>query len=59
MVSVVRTGEHGMQGPSDFEITRRDLLKAGAVSVAVSAVPLAAKGQTPESKRSSGGMHIK
>jgi hypothetical protein len=47
MVCVVRTGEHGMQGPSDFEITRRDLLKAGAVSVAVSAVPLAAKGQTP------------
>jgi xanthine dehydrogenase YagT iron-sulfur-binding subunit len=36
-----------MQGPSDFEITRRDLLKAGAVSVAASAVPLVAKGQTP------------
>ena len=29
-----------MQGPSDFEITRRDLLKVGAVSVAVSTVPL-------------------
>lgn len=36
-----------MQGPSDFEITRRDLLKVGAVSVAVSAVPLVAKGQAP------------
>jgi len=36
-----------MQGPSDFEITRRDLLKAGAVSVAVSTVPLVAKGQAP------------
>jgi xanthine dehydrogenase YagT iron-sulfur-binding subunit len=36
-----------MQDPSDFEITRRDLLKAGAVSVAVSAAPLVAKGQAP------------
>jgi xanthine dehydrogenase YagT iron-sulfur-binding subunit len=36
-----------MQGPSDFEITRRDLLKVGAVSVAVSAAPLVAKGQAP------------
>jgi xanthine dehydrogenase YagT iron-sulfur-binding subunit len=36
-----------MHGPSDLEITRRDLLKVGAVSVAASAVPLAATGQTP------------
>jgi xanthine dehydrogenase YagT iron-sulfur-binding subunit len=36
-----------MQGPGDFEITRRDLLKVGAVSVAVSTVPLVAKGQAP------------
>ncbi len=36
-----------MQGPGDFEITRRDLLKVGAVSVAVSAAPLVAKGQAP------------
>ena len=36
-----------MQDPSDFEITRRDLLKVGAVSVAVSAAPLVAKGQAP------------
>jgi xanthine dehydrogenase YagT iron-sulfur-binding subunit len=35
-----------MQGPSDLEITRRDVLKVGAVSAAASAVPLAAKGQT-------------
>ena len=36
-----------MQGPSDFEITRRDLLKVGAVSAVVSTVPLVAKGQAP------------
>ena len=36
-----------MQEPSDFEITRRDLLKVGAVSMAVSAAPLVAKGQAP------------
>lgn len=36
-----------MSGPGDFEITRRDLLKVGAVSVAVSAAPLVAKGQAP------------
>lgn len=36
-----------MYGPSDLEITRRDLLKIGAVSAAASAIPLAAKGQTP------------
>lgn len=36
-----------MQGPNDFEISRRDLLKAGAVSAVVSATPLVAKGQTP------------
>jgi len=36
-----------MRERSDFEITRRDVLKVGAVSVAVSAVPLAAKGQAP------------
>ena len=36
-----------MQGPGDFELTRRDLLKAGAVSVAVGAAPWVAKGQTP------------
>jgi xanthine dehydrogenase YagT iron-sulfur-binding subunit len=34
-----------MQGHRDFEITRRDLLKAGAVSVVVSAAPLVAKAQ--------------
>jgi xanthine dehydrogenase YagT iron-sulfur-binding subunit len=36
-----------MQGPNDFEITRRDLLKAGAVTAVVSATPLVAKGQAP------------
>ena len=36
-----------MQGPSDFEITRRDLLKVGAVAAVVSATPLVAKGQAP------------
>jgi xanthine dehydrogenase YagT iron-sulfur-binding subunit len=36
-----------MQGPDDFEITRRDLLKVGAVAAVVSATPLAAKGQAP------------
>jgi len=33
-----------MQGPGDFEISRRDVLKLGA---AASAVPLVADGQTP------------
>jgi xanthine dehydrogenase YagT iron-sulfur-binding subunit len=32
-----------------FELTRRDLLKVGAASVAATAVPLTAKGQTPAS----------
>jgi xanthine dehydrogenase YagT iron-sulfur-binding subunit len=36
-----------MQGPSDFDITRRDVLKAGAISVAATAVPLVARAQTP------------
>jgi xanthine dehydrogenase YagT iron-sulfur-binding subunit len=36
-----------MPGPSDFEITRRDLLKVGAVTAVVSATPLVAKGQAP------------
>ena len=36
-----------MQSPSDLDITRRDLLKIGAVSVAATAVPLVAKGQAP------------
>ena len=36
-----------MQAPSDFTITRRDLLKVGAVSMAVSAAPLVTKGQAP------------
>ena len=36
-----------MQRPSDFEITRRDLLKVGAVCVVVSAAPVVATGQAP------------
>src|SRR3954466_4111451 len=37
-----------MQGsPDDFEITRRDLLKVGAVTAVVSATPLVARGQAP------------
>jgi xanthine dehydrogenase YagT iron-sulfur-binding subunit len=36
-----------MQGPDNFEITRRDLLKVGAVSAVVSATPLVARGQAP------------
>jgi xanthine dehydrogenase YagT iron-sulfur-binding subunit len=36
-----------MHAPCDLEITRRDLLKVGAVSAAASAVPLVAKGQAP------------
>jgi xanthine dehydrogenase YagR molybdenum-binding subunit len=41
-------GGHDMQGgPDDFEITRRDLLKVGAVTAVVSATPLVAKGQPP------------
>lgn len=36
-----------MQNPSDLDITRRDLLKIGAVSAAASAMPLVAKGQAP------------
>jgi xanthine dehydrogenase YagT iron-sulfur-binding subunit len=36
-----------MQGPSDFDISRRDLLKIGAVSVAATSMPLVAKGQVP------------
>ena len=35
-----------MQGPCDCDFTRRDVLKIGAASAAVSAVPLAAKGQS-------------
>jgi xanthine dehydrogenase YagT iron-sulfur-binding subunit len=36
-----------MRSPGDLEITRRELLKIGAVSVVVSAAPLVAKGQAP------------
>jgi len=36
-----------MSGPGDLELSRRDLLIAGAVSAAATAVPLVAKGQTP------------
>jgi xanthine dehydrogenase YagT iron-sulfur-binding subunit len=36
-----------MQGPDNLEITRRDLLKVGAVSAVVSATPLVARGQEP------------
>jgi xanthine dehydrogenase YagT iron-sulfur-binding subunit len=36
-----------MQGTGDFDISRRDLLKIGAVSVAATTVPLVAKGQAP------------
>jgi xanthine dehydrogenase YagT iron-sulfur-binding subunit len=36
-----------MHQPCDLEVTRRDVLKIGAASAAASAVPLAAKGQTP------------
>jgi xanthine dehydrogenase YagT iron-sulfur-binding subunit len=39
--------ESDMQASSDFEITRRDLLKVGAVTAVVSATPLVAKGQAP------------
>ena len=34
-----------MQRPGDFDFTRRDVLKIGAASAAVSTVPLVAKGQ--------------
>lgn len=34
-----------MQGPSDYDISRRELLKIGAVSAAATALPLTAKGQ--------------
>lgn len=36
-----------MQGPGDFDISRRDLLIIGAATAAATAVPLVAKGQTP------------
>jgi xanthine dehydrogenase YagT iron-sulfur-binding subunit len=36
-----------MQDPGDFDMSRRDLLRAGAVSVAASTIPLVAKGQAP------------
>jgi xanthine dehydrogenase YagT iron-sulfur-binding subunit len=36
-----------MHDPCNLDITRRDLLKVGAVSAAASAVPLVAKGQAP------------
>ena len=35
-----------MSGPGDFEISRRDLLKAGTASAAVTAVPMVARSQT-------------
>jgi xanthine dehydrogenase YagT iron-sulfur-binding subunit len=37
-----------MHDPSDLDITRRDLLKIGAVSVAANSLPLVAKAQTTE-----------
>jgi xanthine dehydrogenase YagT iron-sulfur-binding subunit len=40
-------GERDMQDSSDFELTRRDLLKVGAVTAVVSATPLVARGQAP------------
>lgn len=36
-----------MQGPGDFDISRRDLLIIGAATAAATAVPLVAKGRTP------------
>ena len=36
-----------MPGPSDFDITRRELLILGATSVAATALPLVADAQTP------------
>ena len=36
-----------MQDPSDFEISRRDLLKVGGVAAAATMVPRAVRGQTP------------
>jgi xanthine dehydrogenase YagT iron-sulfur-binding subunit len=36
-----------MQDGTDFDISRRDVLKIGAVSAAASAVPLTARGQAP------------
>jgi xanthine dehydrogenase YagT iron-sulfur-binding subunit len=36
-----------MQGPSDFDVSRRDLLKIGAVSIAATTMPLVATGQAP------------
>ena len=36
-----------MPGPGDLELTRRELMKIGAVSVAASATPLVAQGQAP------------
>ena len=36
-----------MQDSSDFELTRRDLLKVGAVTAVVSATPIVARGQEP------------
>ena len=42
-----------MKESGDFEITRRDLLKVGAVSVAVTTVPLVAKGKRPAAHRRS------
>jgi xanthine dehydrogenase YagT iron-sulfur-binding subunit len=43
-LSITLQQEKRMQGPGDFEISRRDVLKLGA---AASAVPLVADGQTP------------
>jgi xanthine dehydrogenase YagT iron-sulfur-binding subunit len=39
------SGEYSMQRPEDLEITRRDLLIAGAVGVAATIVPPLAEGQ--------------
>src|SRR5436189_5377232 len=39
--------EHDMQGPSDFELSRRKLLLGTAASVAMTAAPSVADAQTP------------
>ena len=35
-----------MQGPSDFDLSRRDVMKIGAVTAAATALPLTAQGQS-------------
>ena len=43
-------GDHEMQGPDDFDITRRDLLILAAASVAATAMPLATNAEAPVSE---------